>query len=99
MRFAQTAIKSHQAKVLQTKDLVKDIRQDIRDEKAAAFDRAVETVKEMFGEQGIKEPSMVESVGMMGARSLYVKLDKDTVVAITISDVARFNKAKKDSVS
>jgi hypothetical protein len=97
LRFALTAIKAHQEKVLKTKDVIKDIRSDLRDEKAANFAKAVSQVRSLLEKAGIKEASTVEATGMMGAASLLVKLDKDTVVSINLSDTTRFNKAKKDA--
>lgn len=94
IRLAVSAINTHLKRADKTKVSVGKIKAKIRDEGNAAFDKAIEAMKTILVEGGLKETDMVIGSSMFG-KNMTVKLGADLAVTIGKSDIAKFKAAQK----
>lgn len=94
IKGAVAAIFQHVKRLDKVKAGIDKKKAKIRDASNSAFEKAVEALRDVLIEGGVKEQNIIESQGMMG-KSVLVKLDANTVVSIGKADIARFNAARK----
>lgn len=91
----QKAVASHQKQQEKMKGKLKGARESLRAEREKAYGKAIKVVSKFLTGAGIKDTQIRMSKGMAG-KTMLLKLDKDTVVSIGLSNVKAFNAAVED---
>ena len=96
VKEAVSAIQTHMKRADKTKDSVKKEKTVIRDANAKEFDRCAKVFRAFLKENGVDvEKDLVQTSGGLGGKAVLLRLDKDTVVSIGRSEMAKFKAAKK----